>query len=157
VIESGNQEVLHFPEGLVGFENLHEYVLYRSEAYEPFAWLISVEDPEIAFAVADPEYFVRDSYVLTIGEPDRRLLDLKDQDPVEVYIIASPSSVDRGVTGNLKAPVVLNVRNRTGKQILLYSSRFSTRQPLRRPHALTVDAGEDRRRTLVRASARKVA
>jgi flagellar assembly factor FliW len=63
-IDTEDQQVVRFPEGLVGFEGHREFILHRSETCEPFAWLISVDDPELVFAVADPEYFVTDSYVL---------------------------------------------------------------------------------------------
>jgi flagellar assembly factor FliW len=156
-IEVAEQDLVHLPEGLVGFEDHGEFVLHRSETYDPFCWLVSMNDPELVFAVADPDHFVTESYVLTVGEMERELLQLRDDDAVEVYVIVSSADPDHGLTGNLKAPLLVNARTRRGKQLLLYSSRFSTRQPFRTYDATLPRAESERVRTIVRSVSRKAA
>lgn len=156
-LEAAEQDLVHLPEGLVGFEDQGEFVLLRSEADEPFSWFVSARDPELSFAVADPDHFVTESYVLTVGDLERELLQLRDDDTVEVYVLVSAADSGPGVTGNLKAPLIVNARNRRGKQLLLYSSRFSTRQPLRQQPALLPLSDADQGRTIVRSAGRKAA
>ena len=147
--------MLHLPEGLLGFEDHQRYTLLSLEEYLPFRWLVSATDPDLAFVVASPEYFIEEPYPLTLGGSDAELLDLHPSDALEVYVIVSPADGGRGVTGDLKGPLVVNSRTRLAKQVLLYSSRLSVRQPLRHP------AGADQvlkmGRTVVRIAGRRVA
>ena len=56
-IEIKETEIIKFPEGLLGFNHLHEYVLLKDPKQEPFLWLQSLEDPNLAFVVVSPFLF----------------------------------------------------------------------------------------------------
>ena len=47
------KQLLKFPEGIMGFEEFHNYALIESE-YEPFIWLQSVDNKNLAFLLVDP-------------------------------------------------------------------------------------------------------
>ncbi len=130
-IEVDPESSLHIPEGILGFEDHERFLLVRLPEYEPFLWLVAETDPELAFAVADPAHFLDEPYLITMTEADTERLDLHDGDPLEVYVIASTEGERPRVTGNLKGPVVVNARNRVAKQLLVYSTKLSVRQPMR--------------------------
>jgi flagellar assembly factor FliW len=154
-IEYDRPSIVHLPEGLIGYEGHQRYYLLSLEEYLPFRWLVSTSDHDLLFAVADPGHFIEETYPLTLGGSDAELLDLRATDPIEVYVIVSPDEAGRGVTADLKGPLVINARTRFAKQILLYSSRLSVRQPLRfAPRALE---GHRVGRTVVRIAGRRVA
>ena len=154
-IESPRPSIIDLPEGLIGFEEHRRYYLLSLEAYLPFRWLVSETDTDLVFAVADPGYFLDETYPLTLGGSDAELLDLRATDPIEAYVILSPDGNGGGVTANLKGPLVVNSRTRLARQILLYSSRLSVRQPL---HSMSrVEEGSRMQRTVVRIAGRRAA
>ncbi len=154
-IESASPLIIHLPEGLIGYEEHQSYYLLSLDDYLPFRWLVSTTDHDRAFAVADPGYFLDETYPLTLGGSDAELLDLRATDPLEVYAVLSPDESGRGVTANLKGPLVINARNRLARQILLYSSRLSVRQPIH--HTPWAEDGFRMERTVVRIAGRRVA
>ena len=48
------QNIIHFDEGILGFDELREFVIISEEETEPFKWLISMEEPNIGFPIVDP-------------------------------------------------------------------------------------------------------
>ena len=156
-IKVAEDDLIRLAGGLVGFENAEEFVLYRSEEYDPFAWLIAIDDPGLEFALADPDLFIVEPYNLGLGEVDQHMLALGEDDPIEVFLLVSPCAVGRTLTANLKAPVVVNWRTRLAKQLVLYSSRFSARQPIHMLQGRHVGRGSENYRTEVRIIGRKAA
>lgn len=154
-IESASPSIIQLPEGLIGYEAHQSYYLLSLDDYLPFRWLVSTTDHDLAFAVADPGYFLDETYPLTLGGSDAELLDLRATDPLEIYAILSVDEGGGGLTANLKGPLVINARNRIARQILLYSSRLSVRQPLHRTP--WVEDGFRMERTVVRIAGRRVA
>lgn len=127
-IEVQDDAVLFFPDGLVGFSELNHYILADVEEFRPFLWLLSVDEPDIGFAIADPQLFYNDRYEVTLSEADRDVLDLQPGDTVSIFVIVSISEGGKRITANLKGPVVLNARNRLCKQLVVYSPAYSIRQ-----------------------------
>jgi len=154
-IDPRDAEQVEMPEGLIGFERHHSFLLCEHEEYEPFRWLVSMADPDLAFALADPGYFVREAYHLTLNEMDMDLLDLKEGDPLEVLVTVSIDEKTGWVVGDLKGPIIVNRRSGLARQILVYSARHSARQPMR----LMKEPGEEggRFETTVRIVDRRVA
>lgn len=52
-----SEDVIQFPEGLLGFNELRRFVLLDDPTDEIFAWLQSCEEPGIAFPLLEPELF----------------------------------------------------------------------------------------------------
>jgi len=127
-IDVMEDSILYFPDGILGFEELKRYILAEVEEFRPFLWLISVDQPEIGFAISDPQMFHPTRYEVTLSEADRDVLDLQAGDTISVFVIVSIGEGGRRITANLKGPVVLNTRNRLGKQVVVYSPSFSVRQ-----------------------------
>jgi flagellar assembly factor FliW len=127
-IRVDDESVLYLADGLLGFEELKRYILAEVEEYLPFLWLISVEEPRIGFAIADPQLFYGPPYEVALSQADKEVLDLQTGDTVSVFVIVSIADAGRRITANLKGPVVLNTRNRLGKQVVVYSPSYSVRQ-----------------------------
>lgn len=51
------EDVLEFPEGILGFNDLRTFVLLDDPNDEIFAWLQSCEIAAVAFPVLEPEIF----------------------------------------------------------------------------------------------------
>ena len=127
-IEPG--DLVDFPEGLVGMEQGRRFAFHRPAEAAPLAWMVSLDDPDLAFAVACVEQFAGEPYLPPLGEGDRTLLGVGPDDRVEVYVLVSPPDRSGIATVNLKGPLAVNPRTGRGRQLTLYSARFSTRQPI---------------------------
>ena len=113
------QHIFTFQDGLLGFEELREFVLINDENTAPIRWLISLEDPTIGFPVISP-LFIDDAY--TAGR------DYTEAQRHSVLVIVTLSQ--GGITANMKAPVVLDVLEQEGKQVILSSDKHSPHHPL---------------------------
>ena len=112
--------ILHFPQGLVGFPDLHRYVVLDHRPGSPFKWLLSVDDPDLAFAVAHPGELVAD-YRPPL-ELAARLLETEPTEVALFVLVTIPSDPTR-MTVNLMAPVVVDLRTRRARQIVLDDPR----------------------------------
>jgi flagellar assembly factor FliW len=80
-------QIVHFPRGLYGFEDRREYALLDSTS-PPFFWLQSLEDPELAFIAINP-YIVARDYVLDISEDDLAAIGSPEPDNLLVFAIVT--------------------------------------------------------------------
>ncbi len=113
------RHIFTFPNGLLGFEELHEFIIVRDERTEPVRWLLSVEHPELSFPVMSP-YLLLPSYSAGNGYCDHQRFT-----PLVILTLGTD-----GATANLKAPIVLDVQNQRGEQIIIPSNKYSTQHPL---------------------------
>jgi flagellar assembly factor FliW len=121
-IEVEPDRVIEFPAGLAGFEECHRFSLFHPEteggALPRYFILQSIDDPAIAFNIADPEMFGF-NYEITLSDAESAALDLADPSEAAVVVILVKDSLPGGDTplrANLKAPLVINVRARRGIQ-----------------------------------------
>jgi flagellar assembly factor FliW len=121
------ERVIQFPRGLLGFPSFQRYALIQAGEENYFFWLQCVDEPTLAFVVADPGIFLK-GYDVALKEETRQELDLTDDAFAQVFVICN--KVDEWLTGNLLGPLVVNANNRTGQQVVLTEKKWSTRQPL---------------------------
>ena len=121
------ERVMTFPRGLLGFPSFSRFALIQAGEDNYFFWLQCVDEPTLAFVVADPSIFFK-GYDVPLKEETRQELDLSDDAFAQVFVICN--KVDEWLTGNLLGPLVVNAANRTGQQVVLTEKKWSTRQPL---------------------------
>ena len=125
-IEVSDEEIIELPAGLIGFPELKRYVLLDHDTDSPFKWLQSLDDGAIAFVLINPLLFKPD-YTVEVSETEVADLQLdKEEDAVISVIITMPSN-PQNMTANLKAPLVFNLKNRKGRQVILNNSAYTTR------------------------------
>jgi flagellar assembly factor FliW len=126
-IEVADEQRLHFPSGLYGFESYTDFVMLDAE-HEPLYWLQSIESVDIAFILINP-YILRSDYVLDIPAED--LVELgnpAEKDVLVFSIVTIP--VEGDVTANLQGPLVINRKQRIGKQSISLDSRWKTKHSI---------------------------
>jgi len=121
--------LIEFPEGILGFPQQRQYALVQTGADSGFYWLQSVCTADLAFVVCDPRLFVAD-YQVPVKLEELEGIELTKVGDAQVFVIVN--KVSDLLTGNLQGPLVVNVRNRTARQLVLSDKRFSTRHPLMR-------------------------
>jgi flagellar assembly factor FliW len=108
-------QVLHFPAGLMGLESCRQWALLADQQNECVAWFQCVDCPEVALPVASPRRFVP-GYQVRVARRDMAPLGLSDCRSAKVLAIVGRTG--RGLSLNLKAPLVINVERRLGRQVV---------------------------------------
>ena len=120
---------LQFVRPLIGFEHSTRFALRSLGAqYEPYAALVSLDEPELRFVVVPPGVVFRD-YVIEIPDSDRQLLQLSDASDVVVLAIVRRQGVPTPVV-NLMGPIVINRRPRQAAQVVLQDSDYGVMVPV---------------------------
>lgn len=117
-LEIREDDIITFPEGIPGFEELRRFTLLSmGEELSNFFWLQSIDKPEICFVVADP-FVIYNGYEVNIEDEDLELLGITGPETVLTLVIAVIPEKPEDIRVNLKAPIVINVEKKLGKQVL---------------------------------------
>ncbi len=128
-VDCPEADIIEFPEGLLGFEDMKRYILVDVPEFAPLRWLQSVEAPWLAFVLCDPTLLLSD-YRVPVPKKDMETIGLASESQGFVYVILVVGGEDRPTTANLKGPVVFNFERRQAKQVVLAESGYSTRHPI---------------------------
>lgn len=129
-IEVDSEKIICFSQGLLGFETLNKFTVIPVDDKETFTWLQSTEEPHAAFLLTDPFAFFSD-YAVDLNPAICKALSIRSREEVVIQaIITIPETGVKDMTANLVGPVVINVKNRIGKQIVLTDSGYTTRHRL---------------------------
>lgn len=115
-IEIDDKQVLTFPEGILGFENLRRFALMDAQQ-QPFYWLQSLEVTEIAFVLINPRIF-RPTYDPGLSTEELKEMGLASVDEALLFAIVTIPENHREMTANLQGPLVINRQNREGRQFI---------------------------------------
>ncbi len=141
-----------FPRGLPGFENVSRFVIIERDG-QPFKWLQCADDPLLAFLIADPHYFAPD-YEAEVPQGELRVLSIRFPEDLAMAVIVNvPPAQPEKMTVNLRAPIIFNIRERLGLQIILTSSRYPVDYAVIREWRRKTVAIEARRRQNAEATA----
>lgn len=115
--------------GLLGFEQMKEYLLIANPAEEPFRWLQVKNNPSLAFIVIQP-FLVAPDYSPDIPQQDVQFLGLTSPADAVLFNIVTLHGPNRA-TVNLKGPVVINRNTGVGKQVVLANAaEYSVQHPM---------------------------
>jgi flagellar assembly factor FliW len=128
-LEYQENEVLHFPAGLPGFDEEKEFLLIAHETWQPLVLLQSTRQGGPGLVLA-PIHKIDPDYELSLCEGDLKTLDIEGK-VVELLRLAVVCFEEEGkVSANLLGPVVLNMDSRRGVQAIRNDHRYSARSPL---------------------------
>jgi flagellar assembly factor FliW len=113
-----DDEVIALPEGLLGFDAVVEIVVLPVDENGRFFWLQAVNDPSVAFLALTPWPMFAD-YDLDLPDVDQDALELHDAGDALVFCLVTSHDNPRRFTVNLAGPVIINQRNRRGRQVVL--------------------------------------
>jgi flagellar assembly factor FliW len=131
MVQYEDSAVLQFPAGLPGFECETRFLPLHRPGYEPLIFLQSVETPDLCF-VTTPVQTIDPSYQLEVAEQDLELLGLSVSGQPEigrdVLCVAILTVKENSVTANLRAPIVVSLRNSRAVQSLVQTLAYSHEQ-----------------------------
>jgi len=119
-------KTVEFPKGILGFEQFQKYVILQNEDSEPFKWMQSIEDPNLAFVIANPAFFFP-NYKIEMHIRELNEINVSESSSVETYVIVTiPKDVSQ-MSANLQGPLLINTDNNLGKQVVFVNSRYTIR------------------------------
>lgn len=121
---------LHFIEqGPLGFEDLVSFELEVYAPDTPFYWLRSLEDPDVAFLVMEPGYFI-DDYAFELGDETLKSLQISDANEVGVLVLLTVPKNPLEMTANLLGPLVFHRHQQKCKQVVLDAETYPLQYPV---------------------------
>jgi flagellar assembly factor FliW len=127
-IEVDEKQKVSIPQGLFGFEEYVDFVLLDAE-HQPFFWLQSVTDQEIAFILINPFLF-RPDYEVNIGNEDLEEIGINSPEKALIFVIVTIPSDGSPMTANLQGPLVINRENMKAMQGILTDPKWKTRHDI---------------------------
>ncbi len=121
-IDFAKEEIIDFPEGLLGFDDFHGFVILNPNDGGPFRWLQSTEDGALAFVIIEPLSFMFE-YDLEVSDSDAAFLGLTNPQDAVVYSIVTIPENFQDMTANLQGPLIINSKSRKGRQIISGNSK----------------------------------
>lgn len=109
------EDILLFPHGVIAFEDCRHWVLVADADNPALAWLQSVTQPEIALPVVSPRRFAP-QYRVHVAKGQLVPLEFSQFD--QAYVLSVVSKSDDDLTVNLKAPLIINLDRRLGRQVI---------------------------------------
>ncbi|HZR84518.1 MAG TPA: flagellar assembly protein FliW [Candidatus Binatia bacterium] len=130
VLDVPRDKVFTIARGLIGLPAARRFVLVDHRPGSLFRWLLCVDDPELAFVVADPATVVA-AYQPPL-EQAASALGCAVEDLVTMVLVTIPAD-PRDVSVNLLAPIAVDAARRVGVQLVVEGADLDTAHRIRPP------------------------
>jgi flagellar assembly factor FliW len=124
-LEVASEDVVEFPTGLIGLGG-KSYAFVAPSEDGAFAWLHSLDDPELALPVANPWHFFSD-YEVDLSDEAAKPISADPAD-VTVWVTVRAGAELSDFYANLRAPIL--VADGKGHQIINEAPEAPVRAPL---------------------------
>ena len=129
-IDYSKNDIILMVKGLLGFEEFKRFIFVSPPEQDPFRWLQSIDDPQLAFLVIEPAE-VKPDYKIEISAKDLLLLEAKIKNDLETYLlVAIPRGKVEALTVNLQAPIIINQSKMCAVQLIISENNYITRYPI---------------------------
>lgn len=125
-IEYEAGDVIHFPEGLFGFEQEQGFLLLPFDGGGMLC-LQSVKTPALAFVALDP-FTLKPDYAPELEPSDLKAFGVKETGDLGFYVLCAVKNPVSASTVNLKCPLVIHPETREARQVIM--ERYEMRHPL---------------------------
>lgn len=129
-ITIADEKLIIFQEGIVGFPFLNRFALIHDAENEnaPIMWLQSMDEPDFAMPVIEPG-LVAEHYNPIVD--DENLAPVGELEPDQMYVLVTitvPPQIEN-MSVNLKAPIVINMKNNHAVQIIV-EDEYQVKHPI---------------------------
>lgn len=118
-----------FEKGIPGFENYRYFNVNIVEGNKKIYNIVSKEDSNIGFISISP-FDIKKDYEIDLDDQFIKELDIKDEKDVLVLCLITLGKSLKDSTANLKAPIIINIKNNRGKQLILQDDKYKIKEPL---------------------------
>ena len=131
-LEVDENNIIFFENGLPGFENYKKFVIIPLAEDSPFIIIQSLDDSDAAFTAVEPGNFIK-NYSFEISDKVEEELKISSIEDLMVLNIITLKEEIRNSTLNLSAPIIINLKDNLGRQIILDEPHFELRYKLFAP------------------------
>ncbi len=117
------KNVIHFPKGLIGFEQLKNFIVILNNDIAPFMFLQSLDDDNINFVCVE-SFNIKSDYNFSLNNTTTERLEVKEMGDVLLLSIVTISEEIHSSTANLLSPVIINMNTMRAEQVVLDSSIY---------------------------------
>jgi flagellar assembly factor FliW len=128
-LEFGEERIVTFPEGLLGFRDFRRFVFHQPSEGAALIWMQSVDLPQLAFVVVDPR-LIKPDYEARVTAAQLEPVQTGDPSRAQVWVILTIPEDPTKMTANLQGPLVVNVEKRLGVQVVLNEEGITTKWPV---------------------------
>jgi flagellar assembly factor FliW len=123
------KDIITFKKGIPGFEDLKKFIIFTAEENKLFYILQSIEDMSVGIVLVSP-FNVAKEYEFKLDDSKLKELNIKSEEDVLVLNTVTLNSKLEDITVNLKAPMVINIKEKVGEQIILDNIDYPIKYPL---------------------------
>lgn len=122
---------IEFKNGIPGFENYKKFILNDIDGYPGFKSIVSINDEYIGFVAISP-FEINKEYEFYINDEVINLLEIEKAEDIMVLGLVRLGKTIKESTVNLKAPIIINIKNNKGMQYIIQNDKYLTREPITR-------------------------
>ena len=137
-IDLDTESVITFTQPIIGFQEFRRFVVMPGPEGGCFTWLQSTDSGELAFLMMDPTAIIPE-YTVELRPAELEELAVSSPTELESYTLVSAAHDRKEARTNLKAPILINRKDRLAKQTILEKSNYSIRYYLNKPQPGTKD------------------
>lgn len=126
------EKIIHFPAGIPGFEEYKDYtIIYDIDSEEEpfFSWLQCVTEKELAFPIVNP-FRVAEDYNPAVEDALLEPLGEFETEDLAVFLLATVPGDVKKASVNMKAPLLINTKNRQAMQIIAENEDYEIKHML---------------------------
>ena len=118
-----------FEKGIPGFENYRYFNVNIVEGNKKIYNIVSKVDSNVGFISISP-FDIKKDYEIDLDDQFIKELDIKNEKDVLVLCLITLGKSLKDSTANLKAPIIINIKNNRGKQLILQDDKYKIKEPL---------------------------
>lgn len=118
-----------FEKGIPGFEDYKYFNINVIKDNEKFYSIVSKEDDNIGFISISP-FDIKKDYEIDLDDEFVNELDIKSEKDVLVLCLITLGKTLKDSTANLKAPIIINIKNNRGRQLILQDDKYKIKESL---------------------------
>lgn len=119
-----------FEKGIPGFEEYKYFRISDIEGNKNLKMITSKDDLNIGFVCISP-FEVKKDYEINLSDEIINELNIGKPEEVLVLNIITLGKTLESSTVNLKAPIIINIKNNKGKQLILQDDKYKIKEPLK--------------------------
>ena len=128
VVKIDDNSIIDFPGGIPGFTNLTKFAIVKCLQTDPVQWFQSVEDGHVTLPVINP-FLIKPDYNIEINDDDLDLIQThNEEDLIVLNVMVLPEDL-KNMTINLMAPILVNIKDMIGCQIMMDHREVPLRYP----------------------------
>ena len=117
VHQIAEDKIIHFPKGIIGYEEEQDFTLLPLSDDSLFFMLQSTKTPDLGFIVTDPYAFLGD-YSVKLNEAEQAYIQVKDSQDVFIFVtVTIPHGKPDQTALNLSGPIFINYEKRIAMQV----------------------------------------